>query len=830
MNMTNLFSRLYRSFSKNKFFTSLTILGLAIGMSMFLLIAQYVKFETSYEDFVPDASSVYRLTLDTYAGKEHVRSSAENFPAAGPALAAALPEIESYARLYNLGFKNNAIVTNEDARPNPIAIKQRRFLYADATFLSMMGYTLSSGDTKTALAEPNTAVITQELARRYFGNDDPMGKLLRMRDDDDNNDLVRITGVLPGTYDNTHLKFDILFSYKTLLTWQAGGQTDYGVRRYDQSWTRSDMYTFLKLRPGTDAKNLQSKFTAVVARQVPELTELNQQYILTLQPVQDIHLTSRLSDEAESNGDARIVQFMSLIGMFVLVIAWINYVNLSTARAMERAKEVGVRKTLGAARAQLVGQFISEAAFVNLLALIVALAIVGIALPGFNRLSGLSLDASHLTKSWFLGLSCLLWVIGTIISGFYPAIVLSSFRPAAILKGKYRNSSGGILLRRSLVVFQFMASVALIASTFIVYRQLNFMTSSDIGVNIDQVVVVERPGIRPNREQGDDASMIDVFRNQLMKDPAIEGVAASTTIPGAQREWKIRMKKFEDSDDNSATIIVNTMDYSFTDVFKMKLIAGRLFSEDFVQDPDTSLIITESAARAFGFKDPADAVGQTLTFTDYKASSVVVGVVNDYHQLSLKKSLAPVVFQCDPYGGEFYSIRLHGANVDLDGTLANIREAYQNSFPGNPFDYFFLDDYFGRQYRNERQFGALFTTFAALALVIGCLGLLGLSAYTTVQRTKEIGIRKVMGSSEQSIFWLLSIDYLRLVAWSIVLSVPVVYFLMNSWLQSFAYHTSVSWLTFPIAGAIVLVIALLTVSVQTLRAARANPVKALRYE
>lgn len=806
-------------------------MGLAIGMAIFLLVAQYVKFETSYEDFVPDAESVFRLTLDTYDGTEHVRSSAENFPAAGPALTAALPDITGYARLYNLGFKNNAVITNEDAKPDPIAIKQRRFLYADASFLPMMGYRLLSGDVGTALAEPNTAVITEELARRYFGNGDPMGKMLRMRDDDNNNDLVRITGVLPRVPDNTHLKFDILFSYTTLFTWQDEDSPDYGIRRYDQSWQRSDMYTFVKLQPGTDPKFLEGKFADVVDRQVPELKQKNKQNRLALQPVKEIHLTSRLSDEAEANGDGRIVRFMALIGIFVLAIAWINYVNLSTARALERSKEVGVRKALGAARSQLFRQFISEAAFVNLLALIVAFAVVGVVLPAFNTLSGLPLTASHLFKPWFIGLTSLLWLGGTLISGFYPALILSSFRPAAILKGKYKNSSAGVVLRRSLVVFQFMASVALIAGTSIVYRQLNFMMDSDIGVDIDQVVVVERPGIMPSRDEGKDASSIDVFRNQLNEDPSIVAIAASATVPGAQREWKFRMKKFEEPDESATTVILNTMDYQFTNVFKMKLLAGRLFSEDFVEDPDTSVIVTESAARAFGFKDPADAIGKTISFADYDGSSIIVGVINDYHQLSLKSNIAPVVFRCSPYEGEFYSVRLHANdNANMDRTLASIREAYQNAFPGNPFDYFFLDDYFGRQYRNERQFGALFTTFAALALVIGCLGLLGLSAYTTVQRTKEIGIRKVLGSSEQGIFWLLSVDYLKLVTYAILLSVPVVYFLMNSWLQSFAYHTSISLLTFPLAGAVVLAIALLTVSVQTLRAARSNPVNSLRYE
>jgi putative ABC transport system permease protein len=408
--VNSMFNRAFRSFSKNKFFTSLNVLGLALGMAIFLLIAQYVKFETSYEDFVPDAPSVYRLTLDAYAGKELVRSSAENFPAAGPALTAALPDITAYARLYNLGFKNNVVITNEDAKPDPIALKQRRFLYADNSFLSMMGYPLLSGDAGTALSEANTAVITEELARRYFGNEDPMGKMLRMRDDDNNNDLVRITGVLARVPDNTHLKFDILFSYKTLLTWQSDDGPDYGVRRYDQSWERSDMYTFVRVRPGVDPRVLEAKFADVVTRQVPELKELNQTYHLTLQPLQDIHLNSRLSDEAEANGDFRIVQFMTLIGVFVLVIAWINYVNLSTARALERAKEVGVRKALGAERTQLLRQFLSEAALVNLSALIVALAVVGAALPAFNMLSGLSLTAHDLFESWFIGLSSLLWL------------------------------------------------------------------------------------------------------------------------------------------------------------------------------------------------------------------------------------------------------------------------------------------------------------------------------------------------------------------------------------------------------------------------------------
>jgi putative ABC transport system permease protein len=823
--LQNMFSHAYRSFLKNKFFSILNMLGLAIGMAVFLLIAQYVKFETGYEDFVPEGDNTYRLTLDTYLGPEHVHATAENFPAAGPALTAALPEIEHYARLYNMGFKNNVIITNEEAMP-PVAIKQRRFLYADASFLSMMGYTLTAGDVKTALAEANTAVITQDLARRYFGNEDPIGKTLRMQDDDNNRELVHITGVIPGVPDNTHLKFDILFSYNTLLARTRPDRPDFGVARYENSWTRNDMYTFVQLRPGTDPHAVEAKIPAVITEKVPDLKERNERYVMTLQPLRDIHLTSRLSDEAEANGDASIVNFLGLIGIFVLAIAWINYVNLSTAKALERAKEVGVRKVMGAVRFQLVRQFLAEAAIVNLLSVLVALAIVGAVLPSFNTLSGLALRTTHMFQPWFIGLVLILWATGTILSGFYPAIVLSSFKPATILKGKMKNSARGIVLRRSLVVFQFMASVALIAGTFIVYTQLNYMMSRDIGVNIDQVLVVERPGVMPEQRE----PAIHVFHNELRKDPAVQSVASSTTVPGAQREWKAQLKRYGETDDKSATMMLISMDYHFTEVFKMKLLAGRMFSEAYVQDPDTSLVITASAAKALGFKTPAEAIGQTVTFPDYEFNSIVVGVVNDYHQLSMKKTLTPMIFQCGPYDGEFFSVRITTDHDNLERTLANVQSAYEKAFPGNPFDYFFLDDYFNRQYKNERQFGVLFTTFAALALAIGCLGLLGLSAYTAVQRTKEIGIRKVLGSSEGGIFVLLSKDYVRLILLSIVLSVPLVYFLMNSWLQSFAYHTSISPFAFIGAGAIVLFISLLTVSVQTLRAARTNPVDSLRYE
>ena len=823
----NILLRAIRNFEKNKFFSALNVLGLAIGMSVFLTIAQYIHFENSYEDFNPDASSIYRVTLDQYINNELVMSTAENYPGVGPALQSALPEVIAYTRLYNLGYKNNVVISNEAAKPSPVAIKQSKFLYADAAFLRMMGYQLIKGDIRTALAESNSAVLTPQQATAYFGAEDPLGKTLRMQDDDGIDETVKITGIVKAVPPNTHLKFDLLFSYNTLFS-RAANRPGYAINRFDQTWQRNDMYTYIQVQPGTDPHELEARFPAIVENHSPRLKEKNQKDILALQPLNDIHLNSHLAEEPELNGDGRMVGFLGMIGLFVLVIAWVNYINLSTAKVMERAKEVGVLKVMGALRHQLVWQFLAESAVINLFSVLLGLTMVGMVLPEFNTLAGLSLSVSYLYAPWFLWLAIMLWGIGTLLSGFYPAFILSSFRPASALKGKLKGSVRGIFLRQSLVVFQFTVSVALIAGTLIIYDQLNFMLGKDIGVNIEQVLVVQRPGIGPHRPGF--TSAIDLFRSEVKRNSSVQSVSASATVPGMQREWKVNVKKYGAPDDQLVMTRLNSMDFEFMDVFQMKLLAGRSFSQSFTKDPDTSVVITESATRILGFKNPEAAIGQTLTIPDLEGPSnpIIVGVVNDYHQVSLKQPLEPAIFYCTQYEGEFYSLRINTTN--LPQTIDQIKAAWQKAFPGNPFAYFFLDDYFDRQYKNERQFGSLFTTFAAFALIIGCLGLMGLSAYTATQRTKEIGIRKVLGSSEGGIFALLSKEYIRLILLGIVLAVPFVYFFMNGWIQRFPYHITISGFVFFIAGAIVFTVSLATVSLQTFRAARANPVDSLRYE
>ena len=441
--LQNLLLTAFRNLKKNSFFSVLNIFGLAIGMTVFMLIAQYVRFERSYEDFVPDKENIYRVTLEAYSGADRVLYTAENYPAVGPTMLSEIPGVVSYARLYNMGYKNNVVITNENANPQPIAFKQSRFLYADSAFLPMMGYNMLKGDARSALGEPKSVVISEKYARMYFGSDDPMGKTLHMHDDDFNDELATVTGVFEELPLNTHLKFDVLFSYKTLY-----GRGDQALPRYNLNWRRQDMYTFVKLMPGTSAKAVESKLPAIISAKKPQLAMNRQKEVLHLQPLKDIHLRSDLAEEFEANGDANIVFFINLIGIFVLVIAWINYINLSTARAVSRAKEVGIRKVVGAQKHQLVTQFLTESAMVNFFALLLAFGLSLLILRYFNTLSGLSLTISYFFQPWFLMMCLALWLIGSMLSGFYPAWVLSSFKPVTVLKGKLKNSAGGVLLRK----------------------------------------------------------------------------------------------------------------------------------------------------------------------------------------------------------------------------------------------------------------------------------------------------------------------------------------------------------------------------------------------
>ncbi len=813
-----------RNLRKNRFYSFINVLGLAVGVAGFLLIAQYVVFERSYDRFHTGGDQIYRVQLDQYQNDELMLASAENYPGAGPALAAELPEVLNYTRLYNMGFKNNVVITYEEAADGPVAFKMERFMYADSSFFSVFSFPLVQGEPRTVLAEPFTAVVSETYAKRFFGDEDPVGKVLRLQDDDFNDERCRVTGVFADVPANSHLKFDVLFSHATLNNRGEGAR-----ERYDLTWERKDFYTYIRVREGTDPDALAAKFPAVVDKYSPGLAEQQRRDVLSLQPLGDIHLYSDLAEEAEANGSAQVVYFLLIIAGFILVIAWINYINLSTARAMERGREVGVRKALGAFRYQLIKQFMIESLLINGLAIAIAGVLVSLLLSVFNDLTGLRLsEVAFWSQGWLWGLLAGLFVVGTLLSGFYPALVLASFRPARVLKGTLRTGKHGIRLRQALVVFQFAAAIVLVVGTAIVYQQMQYMLSEDLGFNMKQTLVVNRPSIRPKDWEAQ-KNQYDQFKTELLRNASIQQVSGASYVPGHSRKFKFNFRKYGTPLEEAQALRVNGVDYDYFDLFEMDILAGRGFSRDHA-DEDTAVVITKLATQVLGFDNVEDAVGSPLTisFGAEEGQMVVVGVVNDFHQASLKEAIEPMVIILEGTQTEYYAMKVSPQN--LPQTIAHVQATWDAVFPGNPFSYFFLDDYFNRQYQTDQRFSQLIRVFAGLALFIGGLGLLGLSAFTAQQRTKEIGIRKVLGASVGSVVVLLSRDFTKLIVVAIALAVPLAYFVMDAWLSSYASRIEIGAGIFVLAGLFTLLVAWLTVSWQSVRAAVANPVDSLRSE
>ncbi len=779
----------------------LNVLGLSIGLAASLLIMQYVKDEFSYDDFHANKENIYRVQYDRYRDNELVLQCATTFPKVAPALLADYPEVQKACRLY-LRYGGGVI------RYDDIQMKEANLFTADQSFFDIFSYPLLKGDRATALKEPNTAVVEEETARKYFGNADPMGKRIKFG----NREEYEITGVIRSP-ENSHLKFSFLLSYPTLVK-VVGPDAE-------QAWGWYDFYTYIQLSPGADPKALEAKFPDFIKKYGAEGDDKKIKF--SLQRLTDIHLNSDLLQEARVNGNGRSVYFLSIIAFFILVIAWVNYINLATARAVERAKEVGVRKAIGAGRLQLMGQFIAEALIVNLGAVITAVALMSATIPLFNTLSGKALTTSILTDPTLWYAAAALFLAGSALSGLYPAFVLSSYQPARVLKGSMKGTHEGLLLRKMLVVMQFVASVALIAGTLIVYNQLQFMQNRDLGVDIDQVLVINAPGVTDTSTY---VSQLRSFKSEVQRHPNVQSFTASSEVPGNLIYWTNGGKRIG-GDQELPSIVMYRMgiDHDFFNTYKNKVLAGRVFSEDFTADT-SNVILNRKAVEVLGFNTPENAVGGQVKIGD--DTLTVVGVVENYHQEGLKSNFRQTAFHLLPENHSYYSVKVQAK--DIDQTLAYIKEKYNQQFPENPFDYFFLDTFFQRQYQTDRQFGQVFGFFALLAIFVASLGLFGLASFTASQRTKEIGIRKVLGSTVPNIFLLLSKDFLKLVVVANVIAIPLVVYFMDKWLHTFAFRINIGYWIFLVSAVLTLFIALITVSFQSIRAAMANPVKSLRYE
>ncbi|MEX1241518.1 MAG: ABC transporter permease [Cyclobacteriaceae bacterium] len=801
--LRNYFISILRYVSRNKAFTFINILGLAIGMMACMLITQFVLHEFSYDNFHVNKDRIYRLQLNRYNKGELSTQWAAGAMGIGPDVKANFGEVEEYVRL-----------TGTDAQFSyqDVFFKEEGVYYATPSFFKVFTISLVHGIDSTALKGPFKVVLSETLARKYFGNENPVGKMIRNNGGTD----YEVTGVFKDLPSNTHMKISALFSYASFESLVNNPEAL-------KSWHWDGHFTYILLDQHASAEDFEKKlFGFAQEHEAEELKRAGAGMVFHLQPLTDIHLDSHFMFEFKANGERQAAYFLSIVAVLILLIAWINYINLSTAKSIERAREVGVRKVMGSHRRQLVQQFLFEAVLFNTIAVGLAVLLVILLTPSFSTLTGRDLGYILFKQNMFWVWMGALIFGGALLSGLYPAFVLSGYRPVEVLKGRFKNTGKGVFFRKGMVVMQFVASITLIVGTFTVYRQITYMQEQTLGVDIDQTLVLESPNVVDSTYQ----QKFKVFKQQILQYPEVSSVTAASSVPGRQPGWNAGgIRRLSQREDESNQYRVIMMDHDFVSTFGLEVVAGRPFSGE-LSNEHKNVLLNESAARLMDFSDPEKAINDEIFF--WGDTFRIVGVLKDYHQESLKKAYEPIVFRYNGTPGGYYSIRFNTANVKE--SMAKFEGHWKELFPGNPLIHFFLDDHYDQQYQADQQFGKVFGIFSMLAIFIACLGLFGLSSLTAIQRTKEIGVRKVMGATVQGILTLMSRDYLVLLFVSIAVSVPIAWWVMSGWLEEFAYRITLSWWTFAVPSLTVVLIALITVSVHTLRAARTNPATSLRYE
>jgi putative ABC transport system permease protein len=816
----NYFKTAWRNLVNNKTDSTINITGLSIGMAACLLILEFVNYEMSFDRFNENAADIYRVTNDRYQQGKLIQHGTITYSAVGPAMKADFPEVIDNTRVEPMG---NQILTLNDKK-----FEANNTLAVDNEFLKMFSYPLLAGNPRTALTDPNDIVLTEALARKIFSVENNnfsslIGKTLQIAKDSLS---YKITGVCRDIPANSHLQFDMLYAYSTLFQ----GPNAFSTAKYD--FTDSDFWHYIQLKHGTDYKALEKKLAAFSQRHFQGNKISGSDETFLLQPLLKAHLYSDYEYEIGKTGSATAVWGMLIIATLIIGIAWVNYINLTTARSMNRAKEVGIRKVSGATRWQLIRQFLTESLLMNGMALLIAFVLIEVVQHGFNLLVDRNLSLYDLFSQPAHGLA-IRWILvgglitGILISGFYPAFVLSSFKPILVLKGKYSQSGNGVFLRKLLVTIQFAATVTLIIGSFIVYKQIRFVNNLNLGVNISQVLIVKPPMLTSF-----DSSFIDhedVFRKEISQIPGVLAAATSSRVAGQETPRAFNVYRTDQHSDLKLTIRNFGVDDGFFNLYGIPLVAGRNFSSsDYSADYHKlqNIVITESAVKAFEYSSNENAIGKQIFV--FGNNWTVVGVARDFHQKSLHFPMEPIMFF--PTRGTYNQISVKLNTRNVSAAIEGIKTKYNSFFPGNLFDYYFLDDQYNALYKSDLLFEKIFELFAGFAIFIACLGLLGLSLFTTAQRTKEIGVRKVLGASISNIVLLLSKDFITLIFIAFLIASPLAWYIMHHWLQGFAYRIEINWWIFPMAGLLAMIIALATVSFQTMKAASLNPVKSLRSE
>ena len=829
----------WRNLLKNKVFSFINIVGLALGMSVVFMIYQYIQAERSYYLFHNNASRLYRVPIQ-YTGALAARPSAASHPSIGPALKAEFPEVQDFCRLMRASMFFPANTFTYEGDPNrPVTFNEEGVFIADKSILSMFSFPFIEGDT-SALRAPMSLVLTKQVAKKYFGDKEAVGNTLLL-----NRMPCKVTAVV-DVPENSHLQFNVLVSFSSLG--ENWGYTE---------WAWPEFYNYVMLVPGASAANLDAKLAAFMEKHSAKIWE---QYKfkshIWLQPITDIHLKSDFTLEQSPNGSERTVYFLSMLGIFILAIAWINYINLSTAKALERSKEVGLRKVSGASRVQLLTQFFFDAFLVNVLSIVLATGITVIATPYLESLTGkhfhqVLISSGAFQTPYFWVSVVLTLLFGIVVVGFYPALVLSSFNPATVLKGKFIKSGKGALLRKGMVVFQYVLSMLLVAGTVTMTTQMRFMQDQDLGYDKEQMLIVRATAI------GDSTygTHVSQFVNTVKQLPQVQHIARSSEVPGhviAERNNVHRVT--QDENGNVGTFFIMT-DENFFSTFGMQIVAGRNLTEQdkFVyvpRDVDQSkeriitddgylvsgapnrIMINEALAESLGFERPEDAINEKVVFEQgRKFVGEITGVIKNHNQLSLREKYQPVIYYYPMYDNwAYFSIKVDLELSQASETINQIGKLYSGSFPTSAYEYFFLDDHFNYQYKNDVKFTKIFGVFTVLAIIISSLGLLGLGIFSVTQRIKEIGIRRVLGSSVFGILLLFSKDSFWLLIVAYVIALPVIILGIDNWLDNFAFRVAYEWQMFILPPMLLLSISIVTIVFVTMKSAAISPAVSLKAE
>ena len=789
-----------RNLLRNKIFSFINISGLAIGIAACLLIFLYIITEFSYDKFHEKADRIYRVAINGEVSGSFLNVAVSSAAMAGP-IVRDFPEVVDAVRLNNVS--QTVYFTYNDKK-----YFEEGMIYVDSSFFNIFTYDVLNGDITSALDEPYSLVLTKDVADKYFAKENPIGKTIKLNDRQN----YKVTAVIANPPENAHFHFKIVSSFSSLYG-------DYGRETYE-NWGSLSILTYILLEEGVEAKDFEKKLPGFFLKYMEDLETMDIKFEAFLQPLTSIHLHSNLMAEAEANGSMSYIYTFSAIAIFILLIACINYMNLTTARSIKRSREVGLRKVAGAMKNQLVVQFICESIILSLIGFIIALILVEISLPVFNKLTGQEFGLNILTKWYYiLGLIGMILFVG-LVSGSYPAFYLSSFRPIKAIKGGLSKSSGKSSLRNTLVIIQFTISIILIICTGVVYSQLQYIKSKKLGFDKENILILPLRGERLR-------SKIDVLKSELLNLSCVDKVSASRSV--ISRGIDGTGYHPEGFDENSPWIIFNnSVDEDYIETMGMDLIKGRGFSKEFGTDT-SSIIINKTLMKRLGWEDP---LGKKIgTFHDtIEIPLTIIGVIDDYHSNSLHKVVDPSLLCFYPQELRFLNLKLNPGNINT--SLETIKAKWNELEKCFPFDYYFLDQDFENFYRADKRMGEIFIYFTIIAIFVACLGLFGLASYSAEQKTKEIGIRKAIGSSVASLVIMLTKQFVKWILIANIIAWPVAYYYMDKWLGNFAYNIELSdfWWLFVASAAISFAIAVLTVSSQALRAAMANPVESLKYE